>query len=96
MDVKSYCANMRGEIEEWKSTINKHLLEADRRSADADEAIGAIHKINDRVSELEQTVDKLEKQCPADWSSERAQLDGILSEVKRLWQEATEGSPDDL
>lgn len=96
MDVKTYCANMKEEVETWKSTVNHHMLKADRRSSDVDEALENIHKINDLVGQMEKNVADLEDQCPADWSSEKAQIDDILSEVNRLWQEAADGSPDDL
>ncbi|MDZ7695383.1 MAG: hypothetical protein U5R49_00140 [Deltaproteobacteria bacterium] len=96
MDVITYCSNMREEIDTWKSRINSHMSQVDRRSADIEESPQAIHKINELVTELEQNVKKLENQCPADWSSEKAQLDSLLSEVQRLWQEAADGSPDDL
>ncbi|MEJ2587802.1 MAG: hypothetical protein P8165_09545 [Deltaproteobacteria bacterium] len=96
MDVITYCSNMREEIKEWKSRIDAHMKQADRRSADIDKVPEAIHKINKLVTELEDRVNSLEKQCPADWSSEKAQLDDLFSEVQRLWQEAANGSPDDL
>ena len=96
MDVITYCSNMRQEIEEWKSRINTQMKQADRRSADIEESPKAVHRINELVTELENRVNGLEKQCPADWSSEKAELDYLLSEVQRLWQEAANGSPDDL
>ncbi|MCF8128757.1 MAG: hypothetical protein K9N10_09595 [Deltaproteobacteria bacterium] len=96
MDVKTYCSNMRGEIESWKSQIADHMKKADRRSADMDDAPQAIRKINELTTEMEEALGRLETECPADWSAEKAQLDGILSDLERLWQEAVEGSPDDL
>ncbi len=96
MDVKTYCSNMRSEIESWKSQIADHMKKADRRSAEVDQAPRAIIKISELITELEETIARLEVECPADWSSEKAQLDGILSDLERLWQEAAESSPDDL
>ena len=96
MDVKNYCSNVREEIVSRKSQIDNFMKRADRRSASMDQTSEAIHKINELVNKLESVVSRLETECPADWSSEKAQLDGILSEVDDLWQEAAAGSPDDF
>lgn len=96
MDVKTYCSNMRGEIENWKSQMDSHMKKADRRSADMSEAPKAMLKINELVTEMEETINRLEVECPADWRAEKAQVDNIQKELERLWQEASEGSPDDL
>jgi len=96
MDVKNYCSNVREEIVSRKSQIDNFMKKADRRSGDMDQTAEAIHKINTLVNELESIVSRLETECPADWSSEKARLDEILSEFDRLWQEAAAGSPDDF
>ena len=96
MDVKSYCSNMRNEVESWKTQIDGHMKKADRRSADMNEAPKAILKINELVTEMEEAINRLEVECPADWSAEKARVDGIQKDLERLWQEAAEGSPDDL
>ena len=96
MDVKSYCSNMRNEVESWKTQIDGHMKEADRRSADMNEAPKAILRINELVTEMEEAINRLEVECPADWSAEKARVDGIQKDLERLWREAAEGSPDDL
>ena len=74
MDVKSYCSNMRNEVESWKTQIDGHMKKADRRSADMNEAPKAIFKINELVTEMEEAINRLEVECPADWSAEKARV----------------------
>jgi hypothetical protein len=61
----------------------------ENRSASIDE----MRAIIDRV---EQTIGKLEKECPTNWDSEKAELDHMICDIRERWSEASAASPDDF
>ena len=97
MEAKAYCSNMRGEIISWKGKIFDLMRTMDKRFKGSDKkSSGTIKVLGDMVEELENKVDKLDAECPADWSKERADIDQLINDMDTIWKESVESSPDDF
>ena len=97
MEVRVYCSNMRGEILSWKAKIFDLMQEMDKRSLDtAKKSSTSINELSDMINELETKIDQLETECPANWDKERADVEQIISDMNRIWEESVEMSPDDF
>jgi hypothetical protein len=73
---------------EWK--VEKMPPDSDGNGAVAIDEMGAI------FDKIEQTIGKLEKECPVHWESEKAELDQMICDIRERWSEVSEMSPDDF
>jgi len=97
MEAKAYCSNMREEIISWKARIFDLTRKMDKRFTDSDKkSSGSIKTLSDMVEDLEKKIHKLEVECPADWSSMRADIDHVIDDMNKIWKESVELSPDDF
>jgi hypothetical protein len=97
MDVKIFCVDLRSEMTEWKAKTYDLIRELDRRSpSDKAKASGSIDDLGRMIDEIEERIDRLEDQCPADWDSERVELGEMVAELKEKWGETAAMSPDDF
>lgn len=97
MEVKEYCVNIRGEIVSWRTKIFDIMQSMDKRFRESDKkSQGSIKVLKDMVDELEKKIDDLEAACPADWSKERADIDQLINDMDKIWEESVEMSPDDF
>lgn len=88
MDVKSYCDTVGAEI----AGVKKKLLDirekaATETKAETGELNPMLQQIDALVSDLDKQVESLAQECPVDWNSQRAEIDGKLSHVKEKWKE---------
>jgi cell division septum initiation protein DivIVA len=101
MELKAYCADMRGEVALWKAKAYDLMRTVYGKSSQPDAAIaGPIGQLNDMIEELEQKIERLDTECPAIWDKEKAELERIISDMNEIWEDtwrrASEKSPDDF
>ena len=50
----------------------------------------------EKAGEVLKSLEKLEKECPTHWDSEKAELDQMICDIRERWSEASAASPDDF
>ncbi|SHK74440.1 hypothetical protein SAMN02745216_04015 [Desulfatibacillum alkenivorans DSM 16219] len=71
MDAQSYCDTVSKELVGWKAQIYDAISRTDRLPTGAkDQMLPNIQDIHIIVNEMEERLDTLRNECPADWSSE--------------------------
>ena len=101
MELKTYCANMRGEVASWKAKVYDLMRTVYRSASEPDEAIASsMGELGDMIDELERKIERLDTECPANWDKEKADLERIISGMNEIWEDAwrraSEKSPDDF
>lgn len=87
MNATSFCDTMAGELDSWKGklagiaqSLNEVSLEDKHKISPQVNEIGTI------VRELEENIEKLRTECPADWELQAKDLNTKLGEVRRKWE----------
>jgi hypothetical protein len=89
MDAKYYCDTMNAEMTSIKARIYNVLREAEKMpEEDRSSFDSLLTELHGMVDELQGKIDALGKECPADWSSEKQEIDSLkstLTEKIDLW-----------
>jgi cell division septum initiation protein DivIVA len=101
MELKTYCADMRGEVALWKAKAYDLERTVYGKASQPDAAIaGPIGQLSDMIDDLERKIERLDTECPATWDKEKAEPEKIISDMNEIWEEAwrraSEKSPDDF
>ena len=97
MDIETFCTYMKDEMTVWKAKTYDLIRKVEKMPTDSDgnraismDEMGAI------FDKIEQTIGKLEKECPANWDREKVELDQMICDIRERWSEASAASPDDF
>jgi hypothetical protein len=97
MDIENFCTYMKDEMTGWKAKTYDLLRKMEKMSLDPDKNRAAsIAEMGAIIDKIEQTIGKLEKECPVNWESEKTELDRMICDITEKWSEASEMSPDDF
>jgi hypothetical protein len=97
MDIATFCTYMKDEMTGWKAKSYDLIRNMEKMSPGPDEKKAAsIAEMGALIERVEQILEKLEKECPANWDSEKAKLDNMIRDIGEKWKEASAASPDDL
>jgi hypothetical protein len=97
MDIESFCTYMKDEMKSWKAKSYDLIRNMEKMSMGPDEKRAAsIAEMGAIIERVEQILKKLETECPANWDSEKAELDNMICDIKERWREASAASPDDF
>lgn len=87
MDAKSYCDSMEIELTGWKAKIYDTIRKTDKLSAgDKDKVEPMIQDLYAIMDELDERLELLEKECPADWTSQRKEIEEKMSKMDTAWK----------
>ena len=87
MDAKSYCDSMEIELTGWKAKIYDAIRKTDKLSAgDKDKVEPMIQDLHAIMDELDERLELLEKECPADWTSQRKEIEEKMSKMDTAWK----------
>jgi len=85
MDVNSYCDNLTIELTGWKAKIYDIIRKMDKLpSADKGKILGQVNDLHMLVEELDDRIERLRNQCPADWSPEKIELESKLTSIGNI------------
>ena len=88
MDVKSYCDSIVIELASWKAKLYDVMRKSETMDNEGKEKIAPMmQELNSMVDELNQRMQYLEKECPADWSSDENAIEDNLSKMRGKWKE---------
>ena len=96
MEVKDYCKAMLAEVSAWKEKLETMKRVADSYGTEQKEKIlPLIGQIEQEVVNAQMRVQKLEAECPSDWSPLKNELDDLFgtigSSVDRAWRDLAPG-----
>jgi hypothetical protein len=97
MGIEAFCTYMKDEMTAWKAKTYDLIRKVEKMPPDSDgNRAVAIDEMGAIFDKIEQTIGKLEKECPVHWESEKAELDQMICDIRERWSEASEMSPDDF
>jgi hypothetical protein len=97
MDIENFCTYMKDEMTAWKAKTYDLMRNMEKMPPGSDENRSAsIDEMRAIIDRVEQTIGKLEKECPTNWDSEKAELDHMICDIRERWSEASAASPDDF
>ena len=96
MKVQDYCKAMLAEVTAWTKKLEAMKKVADSYGNDEKEKIMPfIGQLEQEVATAQMRVEKLETECPSDWSPMKNELDDLFgtigSRVDRAWRELSPG-----
>jgi hypothetical protein len=88
MDVKSYCESVGIELTSWKAKLYDVIRRSEKLADnDKDNLDPMVAELKDMVDDLEERIAALARECPAEWSGEKSEIDGKMSKVNDKWKE---------
>jgi hypothetical protein len=97
MDIENFCTYMKDEMTAWKAKTYDLMRKMEKMSPDPDKKRAAsIAEMEAMIDRVEQILEKLEKECPVNWDTEKAELDHMICDIRERWSEASAASPDDF
>jgi hypothetical protein len=88
MDAKSYCESVGIELTGWKAKLYDAIRKANAlASSDKQKVAPVIEELNTLMDHLDRQIDTLARECPSEWNTEKAEIEGKLSRVKDKWKD---------
>jgi hypothetical protein len=76
------------ELASWKAKLYDVMRKSETMDREGKEKIAPMMKeLNSMVDELNQRMEYLEKECPADWSSDESAIEDNFSKMRGKWKE---------
>ena len=96
MEVKDYCKAMLAEVSAWKEKLEAMKKVADSYGTEQKEKIlPLIGQIEQEVASAQMRVEKLESECPSDWSPMKNNLGEFFGTIRssfhRTWRDLSPG-----
>ena len=88
MDVKDYCSGLEHELMAWKAKLFDVISKTDKMGTAEKEKVWA--NFNDMkiiIQDLEDKVQLLKTECPADWSPQKKEIDDAHVNVRAKYEE---------
>ncbi|UCH20832.1 MAG: hypothetical protein JSU83_20260 [Deltaproteobacteria bacterium] len=87
MDAKSYCDRMEIELTGWKAKIYDAIQKTNKLSAgDRERVEPIIQDLHTIMDELDERLELLERECPADWTSQRKKIEEKMAKMDTAWK----------
>jgi hypothetical protein len=89
MDPKSYCDTVNHELTAWKAKIYDVIARSEKLPQKGQKRVApVITELNAAVEDLNVSLDRLARECPADFGPQRQQIKGRVTDVKKAWKKA--------
>jgi hypothetical protein len=87
MDPRSYCDTVNHELTAWKAKIYDVIRKSEKLPAKGKDRVAPfIKELNAAVDDLNVKLERLSRECPADFRPHRKEIKGKMSEVKTAWK----------
>lgn len=94
MDVRNYCEGVTHELTGWKAKIYDTVRRIDRMdSGDKERLLPQINELHIILEEIQDRIERLERECPAQWDPDRIELEGRLTRLKTIWETTADVVP---
>ena len=88
MDVKDYCETVGKELADWKAKMNGVSKKAEALTGmDREKAAPIVKDLNAIMDDIDQRIAMLARECPSEWSDDKGNIDGKISQAKDKWKE---------
>jgi predicted nuclease with TOPRIM domain len=88
MDVTSYCENVSKELTGWKAKVDKIVKKLDKMpSGDKEKVVPQVNELHALMDELDDRIARLKRECPAEWSPDKIELDSKISRIINIYEE---------
>jgi len=87
MDAKTYCDSLNHELTAWKAKIYDVLARSEKLPPKGKARVAPMIKdLNAVVDDLNARLDRLSRECPADFGPQRTEIKGRVTEMKTAWK----------
>jgi hypothetical protein len=88
MEAKSYCDSVKIELTQWKAKLYDVIRKTESLSVDDKNKVGpTVDDLNGIVDDLNGRIDLLSRECPAEWSSQKNEIESKISQIDDKWKE---------
>ena len=97
MQMQDFCNQMEKQVVTFEETLSKIEAKLDAGGTEAkQEILLVVGDIKNLLAELRMQKDRLEKECPSDWSDEKTRMEDLVgqigSHINRAWTELPPGN----
>ncbi|MFO7964342.1 MAG: hypothetical protein R6U50_10510 [Desulfobacterales bacterium] len=97
MQVQDFCSQMEKQLETFQESISRIEKALDAGGTQAKQQIlPVVGDIKNLLTELSVQKERLEKECPSDWSDEKSNMEDLVgrigSHIDRTWTEISQGN----
>jgi hypothetical protein len=87
MDAKSYCNSVGIELTGWKAKLYDVIRKTDSLSTEDQKKVGStIAELHELVDDLNERIELLSRECPAEWSGHKAEIESKMAQMKDRWK----------
>ena len=87
MDAKSYCDSVGIELTGWKAKLYDVIRRTESLPADVRKEVNpTVEELNAIVDDLNERIELLARECPAEWSGQKEEIEGKISRLKDRWK----------
>lgn len=91
MDVQAYCDNITIELTGWRTKLNDIVERLDKLpSGDKEKVVSEVYDLHMLIEEFNDRIERLTYECPMQWEPEKMEMEGKLSQTKKIWEEAAD------
>ena len=91
MDALDFCKGIEMELTAWKAKVYDAIRKIETLSSgDREKVLPNIQDINMIVTELEDKIESLKTECPADWSPQKKEIDDAHVDMRSKYEETME------
>lgn len=88
MDVKDYCETVGKEPAAWKAKMNEVTKKTNALTGvDRENAEPIVKDLTAIMDDIDQRIAVLARECPAEWSAEKTEIEGNISRMNDRWKE---------
>jgi len=89
MDVNDYCRSIELELDNWKTKMADMVRDVDKlRAVDKDKISSKTEELYQYIFELEKIIKKLQKECPADFGTQKKKIEDTQSALDKKYKDA--------
>lgn len=88
MEAKSYCDTVNHELTAWKAKIYDVIRRSEKLPVKQQKKVApVIGDLNAVVDDLEARLERLSRECPAEFGAERGEIKSKMGKVQTGWKE---------
>jgi hypothetical protein len=88
MDAKFYCDSVAIQLIGWKAKLCDVIRNASESTLSKKQKVDpTVRELNALIDDLDRQIDRLARECPSEWSADKARIEGKLSRMKSRWKD---------
>jgi hypothetical protein len=97
-EVQNYCDNVVTELSIWKAKLYDVVRKIDKAPSGDKAKLGdQVNDLHMFIDDIENRIDKLRRECPADWKSDQIEMETKFDHLKGRFNDLNANvSPGDI